>query len=710
MKEQNEIQTFVKSIADITKTELFKKSTVKRKILLFSYFEADFSQPEVVQKFCHHVTPVTSVTSFEKTGDKGDKGDMVTSVLRDSVKQSVYRLEKEMLLSGDESHDKKRYSITEKGKEEVIKIISKWKEQVDFQKKRKDKKDSLRDIKNAFDELFTRKLDEIIANYQSGYSYAEINLKYIHLDPEIHEAIIEKPDEYLKIAKLSLSDILSQNGIEEEAHLKITDLPDSSQLNVTKIRARHLSSLVSVTGEVRSRGNSSLQITGITFECPSCAERQEILQTKQKQQNPKICKNCGFKGKFIEKESKIDDFMRVTIHDLYERLSPNEVPEELNCFLQKDLFNFSKINEGDKVQIYGIATPDEKTDNKGQKNLTQAKVFRCLGLKHVDDSFADELISRKDEERFKEIAQNPLEHFKNNLFPDLDDVDHAKEMAIIGLFGDLHILFVGSPGTGKTEIGRRSSEVALRGKFANCSTSSPSGILGSVTRNEFTGKYGIDGGVLRPIHPGGLVSLDEINRDNDKELQKSILGVMNDRRININKANTRIDEPCDVSIWATANPLKESSYHKAHDIFGMIEPLFDRFDFVIYFTNKLDIGDSTLVENLLRKTDSKQKWDPNTEEVLLLRKYLLKASKLEVEFKQEDFQKLARLMKEILPSFEDSPSYRRINTIRNTLSAIAKMHHREQVISDDYKILTELLRKLKEQRSMFNAKLMKGEE
>jgi DNA replicative helicase MCM subunit Mcm2 (Cdc46/Mcm family) len=706
-------------LINLLDSKLFENESQKNQILLIISENKKLTRKEVttiLQNRCYPVTNVTYVTqkkieqggcntTSEFIGNKSNKGNRVTlfESLLGSVKVTINRLVESELIDKDKSSKEHIYSLSDLGEESIILLL---KEDMVRRKRVEEKENKHNFVSFAYsviEDYYTSIRSSIINSYSKGNigvtRSGNINLlKMAEINPDIAEYFLDNPTEAIRLSKLVLSEILSREGIESEANITISNAPKSCRKSITNIRVADLDKMINVIGEIRSRSKSHIQINSITYECPACGGTKKLIQDGNKEKKLKKCPNCGYTGNMIVKSTEKDDFLKLTIYDLYENLSSNEVPEELNIYLQKDLYGFSFLQEGERVEITGVAFSENKTDAKGNHILFQEKIFQGYGIKKLDNAFTDDLISAEDDKIIKEISKNPIEYHKKLLFPDLDDVDLPATVASICLYGNHNILFVGNPGCGKTEITRRIADISLKGKFANCATSSSSGILGSVTKNEFTGKYTLDGGVFRPVHPGGNVVLDEINRDHDKDLQKAILGVMNDKRININKANTRIDEACAVSVWCNANPLSDSNYKKPHDRFGLLEPLYDRFDLVVYFTNELDWGNLDLVESILDKEEFKS----DTPEIMLLKKYQLKAQTIDVKIDKNDNKKLALIMKTILPKFGEKLSYRKLKTVVELLKSICRIHLRDHTTDEDYKILTDIYSRLHLQKTEFN--------
>lgn len=703
-------------IFKLTETEIFTKESQKNQILMII---SDSNKKGVTRKevtdtllnTCYPVTHVTYVTEKNSTeggtgnqGNNGNKGNRVTTFesLLGSVKVTLNRLVENGLIDQDKSSKEHIYYLSSLGEDSLLILLKEEYSKQKARKKKEDKRSFIAEAYSKIEDYFINIRAELISLYTKGNikvtKSGNIDLmKLAQISPDVAEFFLDNPAEAIRLAKIVLSELLSREGIESDANITISNSPKSCRKSITNIRVSDLDKLITVVGEIRSRSKSHIQINSITYECPGCGNSKKLIQDGNKEKKLSKCPGCGYKGKMDVKTTEKDDFLKITIYDLYENLSSNEVPEELNIYLQKDLYGFSFLQEGERVEITGVTFSENKTDSRGNQVLFQEKIFQGYGIKKLDNSFSEDLITKEDEKIINDIASNPIEYHRNLLFYDLHGVELPATIASICLYGTHNILFAGDPGCGKTEITRRISEVAIKGKFANCSTSSSSGIIGSVTKNEFTGKYTLDGGVFRPVHPNGKVVLDEINRDKDKELQKSILGIMNDKRININKANTRIDEACEVSVWCNANPLSESNYKKPYERFGLLEPLYDRFDLIVYFINELDWDKEDIVLELLEKN----KFNSSSKEIMLLKKYQLKAQMIDVKLTKEDNQKLSLLMKTVLPKMGEKLSYRKLKTVVEILKSICRIHLRDHTIESDYKLLTDLFMRMHLQKEQF---------
>ena len=689
---------------------IFKTLSETDKVIFILYDNPKISRKEVAEHMCKQCRDVVSVVSVvNDENDKDDQDDMTTPLSK--VAHNLINVLKR-LSSGDNPKvkvDKSKvpntYSLSELGRKHVLEKIEFFKKEFNKVMFRKTKEE--RD--ENFTEIFKRYINQdiicaqISETIRVGKRNFVIDLKDMtRFDYFLTECLMDfDTDEMIRAMSQIIELRFEEPGIDIRGfRILFKNITKDCEKNITNIRAKDIDQLRIVPGEIRSRSKTTLKVKHARFECPSCGNTITLLQPEQEFREPKKC-GCGRTGKYIVKHMGVVDSLRLTICDLYENLDSSEVPEEINVLLDEDLFDFSRLAEGQKIKVSCMPRQINITMKTGRKSIHMEKVLECFGIEKLEQDYTKIYLKPSDEKIFKAIKSDPIKWHQKVIFSDLHDVDIPTKVAIIGMYGSLHILYAGAPGRGKSDICDRICEVALRGSFVECMDASSSGILGSVTKNHFTGKYSLDGGVFRPMHPGGIVTLDEINRDNDKLIQKVILGIMQRKRLNIHKANTRVDLPCDVSIWATVNPsfARFDENRTEYENFNILRPLWDRFDLIVYFNNSLDYTNQDLILSLLK--DKKQGFQIDDKIFKMIRKYQIKAQLIDVKFRDSDYSALGKVLQYFYTQIDSEASYRSLMFMKRFLECICRLHHRIHPIADDFKLMTDLMRQLKQEREQF---------
>jgi len=699
----------------LTESELYNTISDKDKVLFILYDYPNSTTKDISNK-CYPdntvtsvtsvppVTSVTSVTSRGNTSNKNNKGNRVTTIT-DKVKVYLSRLFDDKYINKGKSTIPNTYSLTQIAIEYIEDKYNQYQKEIRLiiQKKTNESKEitTIKTFQSYFQSV--RQLPNILACIRQNKAFILDFSDLLHFDPDSAEYLLDEPEEALKCAEIA---------IEQNENAKITVLlknpPKSAERNITHLRVRDVNKLVYLNCEIKSRATSAVITTSIKFECPSCGNQMVVhqLDSTGKLTEPSFC-GCGRKGKFRTLERKREDYLRITVSDLYSNLTSSEVPEEINVILQQDYFMFEKLAEGDRVKLTGILNLCDTLSRNGQKTTIEQKIIKTVGIEKLDKDFDKVFLTEEDEKQFETIRLDPIKWHRQLLFSDLKDIELAETLNILQLYGNFHVLQIGKPGIGKSESSKRISQVAVRGSFCNCINATPSGLLGATTKNNFTGKFTLDGGVFKRMHPNGIVVCDEINRGSEDFLQPALLGIMNDKRLNVKKANVDLDVPCDISISATANKLRRYDSHSSpYEVFGLIEPLWDRFDFKLYYNNSIDFNNIDFLGEIVSQNRDEFKLPEN--EMEIIKKYQIKSRMIDVKFTKEDHNKMAIVLHQFYSGDTDS-GYRPIRTIKSLLSAICKIHHRQRPINEDYAFATDLVLALRQAESKFKATEMAKE-
>mmetsp|Transcript_52299 Transcript_52299/g.59248 ORF Transcript_52299/g.59248 Transcript_52299/m.59248 type:complete len:630 (+) Transcript_52299:89-1978(+) len=140
-----------------------------------------------------------------------------------------------------------------------------------------------------------------------------------------------------------------------------------------------------------------------------------------------------------------------------------------------------------------------------------------------------------------------------------------------------HILIVGDPGMGKSQMLLAASQLAARSVYVGGNTASTTGLTVTLSK-EPGGEYGIEAGAL-VLADQGVACIDEL--DKCKHLD-GLLEAMEQQCVSIAKAGVVATLPARVSIVGAANP-KHGSYNMSKSVaenLSISRPILSRFDLV----------------------------------------------------------------------------------------------------------------------------------
>jgi len=157
----------------------------------------------------------------------------------------------------------------------------------------------------------------------------------------------------------------------------------------------------------------------------------------------------------------------------------------------------------------------------------------------------DEKLKRKAFRLFSEKARKTIKEF---IAPNIFGLELAKEAAALQLFATepVHILLLGDPGTGKTDILRSVSNLHPITSFGLGSGASKAGLSAAVKGNEI-----IKG--LLPMANEGICCIDELNLMKRTDYA-ALYSAMEKGIITYDKANKHFQLDAKVRVIATSNP------------------------------------------------------------------------------------------------------------------------------------------------------------
>ncbi len=290
-------------------------------------------------------------------------------------------------------------------------------------------------------------------------------------DSSLAELIVEKPLEVIPVISEALREAIRIEDSEyaqkhKKFNVRFRRLPEV--VSIRRLRAHHIDKLIMVEGIVTRATPVKHQLIKAIFRCKACGTEIEVPQVAAHFVTPTKCPNetCpNRKGPFelIEEKCEYIDWQKIVIQEKPEDLPPGQLPRSLEAILIDDLVD--TVKPGDRVVAVGVLRIQQESLKKSKPPVFSA----YLDINYIEaqtKEFAEVEITPEDEKKILELAKDPRikERIVKSIAPSIHGMRPIKEAIACLLFGgvpkvypdgvrvrgDIHILLVGDPGTGKS--------------------------------------------------------------------------------------------------------------------------------------------------------------------------------------------------------------------------------------------------------------------
>ncbi|MFC1723453.1 minichromosome maintenance protein MCM [Nanoarchaeota archaeon] len=387
-------------------------------------------------------------------------------------------------------------------------------------------------------------------------------------DPELAELALDQPEELLKAFEISIKNFDLPENI-KKFHVRLQNLPKSQYMLIREVRANHIERLLAIEGIVRQKSDVRPQVTTAKFECPSCGNIISVIQLESKFKEPTRC-GCGRKGKFRLVHKELVDAQKIVLEEIPEHLEGGQ-PKRLDVFLKNDLvspLSDKKTNPGTKICIVGAIKEVPIQSRDGGKLVRFDLMLDANSVLTLEDDYADITVTKEEKEEIHKIAQDPkvITKLAQSIAPSIYGHDKVKEAILLQLLGgvqkkrsdgaisrgDIHILLIGDPGSGKSMLLKRAQIVAPKSRYVSGKGASGAGLTAAVVKDEFLRGWALEAGAL-VLANRGFCMVDELDKMT-KEDTSAMHEALEQQTVTISKANIQASLRCETTVLAAANP------------------------------------------------------------------------------------------------------------------------------------------------------------
>ena len=288
-------------------------------------------------------------------------------------------------------------------------------------------------------------------------------------DRDLADDYLAQPDQIQEYAEeaLRLYDLPADVKL-GNAHVRLRNLPESVDIRGIRVHDNHIGKLVSVQGIIRKATDVRPKITDSAFECQRCGTMNYIPQEDGDFQEPHDCQGCEREGPFKINfdQSEFVDAQKIRVQESPEGLRGGETPQAIDINIEDDITG--KVTAGDHVTVTGVLHIEQMTANNEKLALFDL-YMDGVSITIEDEEFEDMDITQEDIIEITELSEDPeiYEKMVGSVAPSIYGYDEEKLAMILQLFsgvtkhlpdgsrirGDLHMLLIGDPGTGKCVSG-----------------------------------------------------------------------------------------------------------------------------------------------------------------------------------------------------------------------------------------------------------------
>lgn len=409
-----------------------------------------------------------------------------------------------------------------------------------------------------------------------------------------------------------------------QIHLRVKGLPRDRRIQIRDLRAKHLGQYISVEGLVRKSTEVRPRVVGALFQCLRCGTIFKEEQDGQNFREPLECYEeqggckrsaSATKFKLLTETSLYLDTQKLEIQESPEGLRGGEEPQRLTTYVEDDLTGL--ITPGERLVMNGVLRSVQK-GRPGAKSTLFDIYIDVNSIEKEQVEFEEIEVTEEDARLIRETGSSPDigRMITSSIAPSLYGMHVEKEALALQLFsgvpkvlpdgrrirGDIHVLMVGDPGVGKSELLSYMSRLSPRGIYATGKAATAAGLTAAAVRDEFgEGRWTLEAGAL-VLADLGLACIDEIEKMNPQD-RSAIHEAMEQQRISVAKAGITAVLQSRCAVLAAANPkFGRFDEHKyISEQIDLSPALLSRFDIIFSMIDRPQADrDRELAEHILK--------------------------------------------------------------------------------------------------------------
>ncbi|KAL9993384.1 putative DNA helicase [Helianthus debilis subsp. tardiflorus] len=455
---------------------------------------------------------------------------------------------------------------------------------------------------------------------------------------EVYDALERKPKEALTCMSAAVHKVLYDLNVEEwegstKVNIRLHNHPES-MIALKNLKAAYIERLVSVRGTVIKVSTVKPLVVQMSFVCTKCGTTITRDFPDGKFSPPSVCVIHGCKSRSfnpIRSSARPIDFQKIRIQELLksEHHEEGRVPRTLECELTEDLVdlcipgdvvtvtgiirvinNYMDIGGGKSkgknqglyyLYLEGISVKNSKSQSEPENSHDTENAIKATDMLDIysfsqrDLEFICKFTSEHGSDVFRQMLQSICPSIYGHelvkagitlaLFGGVRK--HSMDQNKVPVRGDIHVIIVGDPGLGKSQLLQAAASVSPRGIYVCGNATTNAGLTVAVVKDSMTGDYAFEAGAM-VLADRGLCCIDEFDKMSAEH--QSLLEAMEQQCVSVAKAGLVASLSAQTTVLAAANPVG-GHYNRAKTVNENLKinaPLLSRFDLVFILLDKPD--------------------------------------------------------------------------------------------------------------------------
>lgn len=459
-------------------------------------------------------------------------------------------------------------------------------------------------------EFIEERYDEQLASIARGEAEElEVNWTDVFsFDQELAEAFLQSPEYHLNGLKKGFVEAELPPAIEGvmDASMDRADVParvvdlDNRARTIRSLRAQDVGHYVAINCQVDIRSSVFPHAEEIPFRCVRCENLVRVEQHGEQITEPHECV-CDRNGPFEvhDEEASFRDYQRLEVSD------PPEVAQGAGDSLSVHVYDelTGQVEGGDRVTIYGRVVTESIVDEQNPSRNRPIELH-AHAIEHDETGFTDITPDRLEEIQDLSERDDLFDLLTDSVAPGLVSDSHLEAVKLAMVLqlmggverdydlgykrGNINMLLVGPPGTGKSQILGAANDIAPKSIKVSGKGARPAGMTATAKRDEVTGEWTLAAGAL-PKASGGIACIDEFDKMQE-ETKRSLHEALEDQEISVAKADIQTTIPAKAAVLGAANPegMTFDRFTPLKEQIDIDEALISRFDLIFGLRNQVD--------------------------------------------------------------------------------------------------------------------------